>query len=193
MALSLLVGAAGLAFMVITFHQDNDISSRSAATNQAEQGLEQLVRDLREAITSVSITNPTSATTQIQFDIPTPGSDATGEPVTWTCPSTSATTLGTCTRALTTTGGTTTKNEIAGVQSMTFAPVSSSNTALSLPVNGSTSVASVGMTLNVQITGYEVNAEPALTTAQPALTTPVAGAANKPIVLQATADLENFA
>lgn len=185
MVMALIVGAAALTFMVVTFHEQNNISSRTTATNQAESGLEALVRDLRGAVTSVTVTNPTGSTTQISFYIPTPGSFTTNELVTWTCPSTSATALGTCTRAVTPSGGgTTTRAVITGVQSMAFSPVSSSNTTLSLPVTSSTSVASVGMTLDVRITTYGV-----YTTA----TTAIAGAANAPIVLQATADLRNFA
>ena len=67
MAIGLVVGAAALTFMIVTFEEQNTISSRTVATNQAEQGLEQLVRDLRDAMTSVSISSgarlPTWATT----------------------------------------------------------------------------------------------------------------------------------
>ena len=192
MALSLFIGAAAMTFMVVTFQQQNTIQSRTVATTQAEAGLEQLVRDLREAITFVTVTNPTTYTTQIKFDIPTPGSDTSGELVSWTCPSTSeaATFLGTCTRALTTTGGTTTAAVINSVQSMSFSPLSSSNVTLSLPVTSSTSVASVGMTLTVQIGSYGLTTTPTAILRGPGTSSSTPSTA--PIVLQATADLRNF-
>jgi prepilin-type N-terminal cleavage/methylation domain-containing protein len=193
MAIGLVVGAAALTFMIVTFEEQNTISSRTVATNQAEQGLEQLVRDLRDAMTSVSISSGAS-TTSISFQIPTPGNDSTGEPVTWTCPSTanSATYIGICTRALTQSGGTTTRNAIVGVQSMSFSPLSSSNTSMSLPVASSTTVASVGMTLTVQITSYELTANGTTTTILPGAGSGPGTPSTPPIVLQATADLRNF-
>lgn len=187
MVMALLVGTVVITFMVVTFHEQNNIASRAVATNQAESGLERLVRDLREAVTSVSITNPTSATTQIQFSIPTPGSDTVAELVTWNCPSASAITVGNCTRAVTPAlGTTTTKTVITGVQSMAFSAVSSSNTSISVPFTAATNVASVGMTLTVRLTNYGLYGPSTVTTASP-------GAGNAPILLQATADLRNFA
>jgi prepilin-type N-terminal cleavage/methylation domain-containing protein len=183
MAAGLLVGAAALTFMVVTFHEQNDISSRTVASNRAEQGLEQLVADVREAMTSVTISAPTAGTTQIQFNIPTPANDTVGESVTWTCPSTGATSVGSCTRALTTTTGTQTKTEITGVQSMAFTPTYGGTATTP---TSATDIASVAMTLIARITNYGLTSNGTVTTA-------VKGTANAPIVLEATADLRNFA
>jgi prepilin-type N-terminal cleavage/methylation domain-containing protein len=198
MALSLVVGAAALTFMVVTFDQQNDISSRAVAGNQAEVGLEQLERDLREAITSVSISTSGSSTS-ISFQIPTPGSDTTGEAVTWTCPSTAESSTyfaGTCTRAITPSGGsTTTKTEITGVQSMSFTPTYGGTATT--PTNA-TDIAAVAMTMTVQITDYGLsthnNAAAILPVdGQGAPASSTGGSApTAPIVLQATADLRNF-
>jgi hypothetical protein len=193
---SVVVVSAVVAFLLATFNQQDEISSRTVATDQAEQGLEQLVSDLRQAMTSVSISNPTGTTTEIQFDIPTPGTPTTGELVSWTCPSTGASTSsvsGTCARVLTESGGTTlTRTEITGVESMAFAPIGSTGSSLSLPVTNSTGVASVGMTLTVQISddGLDTN-NGSNPNYNPARILP--GSSGKPIVLQASADLRNFA
>ena len=183
MTLSLVVGAAALTFMTISFHEQNDITSRAVATAKAEQSLEQLVVDLRDSITNVTISNPTSSTTEIQFDIPTPGNDATGELVAWTCPSTGATSVGTCTRLVTPSGGSPTAyTEISGVQSMAFTPTYGGTATV--PTNA-TDIASVAMTLTVRITSYGLTSSGTVTTAATAT-------ANTPIVLEATADLRNF-
>ncbi len=88
---------------------------------------------------------------------------------------------------LTESGGTTiTNSEINNVVSMAFSAVDSSGAGITLPVSNSTSIASVGMTLEVQTSGYAY----ADTTSS---NTPLAGSAGRPIVLQATADLRNFA
>jgi Tfp pilus assembly protein PilW len=176
------VGGAVM-FMIVSFHRQNAISSRALASNQAAAGLQQLTQDLRESMTSVSVSSG-STTTSISFQIPTPGNATTGQSLTWTCPSTSATSIGTCTRTL----GTATKVEINRVQSMQFTPYDASNppVALSLPVTNSTTVSAVAMTLKVRITNY------GLTSDGVNVTSAVAGTANSPIVLQATADLRNF-
>ena len=180
MVVALLVGGAGLTFMVVAFHQQNAISSRTTTTNRAEQGLEQLVRDLREATTGVTISSPSGTTTQVQFNIPTPGTaGASTEQVTWTCATSG---VGTCTRVLGTGLTATSKTEIAGVQSMVFTPTYGGTATT--PTNA-TDIASVAMTLTVRITSYGLTSNGAVTTA-------AAGTANAPIVLQATADLRNF-
>ena len=146
--LSLVILAAALLFVVSGFHQQNTTVSRTAASRTAEAGLEQLVRDLREAITSVSATS-TSTTTTISSYLPTPGNDTTGEAVNWTCTDNNTTTnaVGTCTRTL----NGTTKTLILGVQSVSLAPVSSSGTSLSLPLSSATNVAYIGITLQIKI------------------------------------------
>jgi Tfp pilus assembly protein PilW len=184
---SLFVFTAVITFLLATFSQQNQTASRVATNNQAEQGLEQLVTDLRQAVTSVSISNPTSSTTEVQFDIPTPGTPTTGEQVAWTCPSTGASSVGTCSRVLTVGGGTTvTHAEINNVVSMAFSALDSSGSGLALPLTNSTSVASVGMTLTVQSSSNAYGSTGSSGTA-------LAGTSAHPIVLQATADLLNFA
>src|SRR5580658_10585163 len=134
MALSIFIGAAAMTFMVVTFEQQNDVSSRTVATNQAEQGLEALVRDLREATTGLSI-SVSGTTTTVSFSIPAPGTaGASSDSVAWTCTDNAAV-VGKCTRVLTpTSGGAITKTEITGVQSLTLTPYNASNppAALSL-------------------------------------------------------------
>jgi Tfp pilus assembly protein PilW len=184
---SLFVLTAVITFMLATFGQENQTQSRATTNDQAEQGLEQLVTDLRQAVTSVSITNPTASTTEIAFDIPTAGAPTNAEQVEWTCPNAAATHVSSCTRVLTESGGTTiTKAEIDNVVSMSFSAVSSNGTAMTLPVINSTSIASVGMTLSVQTSNYATGNTGNQGTA-------LAGTSGTPILLQATADLNNFA
>ena len=179
MVLSLVVVGGAVTFIVFTFSEQNIISSRTAATTQAAGGLEQLVRDLREAMTSVTIST-SGASTSISFEIPTPATGA-GEAVSWSCPSTAATSVGFCTRALNGGGA---KTVITGVQSMVFTPVYGGTATTP---TSATDIASVGMTLTVRITGYGLRA------LDGAVTTAATSTANSPIVLQATADLRNFA
>lgn len=177
---ALLVFGAGATFMVVAFHQENIVSSRTTATNQAEQGLEQLVRDLREATTSVTISNPSGSTTQIAFNIPTPGTaGASSEAVTWTCATSG---VGTCVRVLGSGATANTKTLIRGVQSMSFTPTYGGTATT--PTNA-TDIASVAMKLTVRVLSYGLTSNGAVTTASP-------GTASAPIVLQATADLRNF-
>jgi type IV pilus assembly protein PilW len=193
-SLSLLIGAAALTFIIFTFDQQNSINSRMTANSDAEAGLEALVRDLREAMTSVSIST-TGSSTSIVFSIPTPGNDATGESVTWTCPSTAEPSTyfsGSCTRSL----GGTTRTEVQGVQSMLFTPTYGG--AATTPTNA-TDIASVAMKLTVQITSNELssnaNATAILPTdggGSPTSSTTGATAPTAPFVLNATADLRSF-
>src|SRR5581483_6674880 len=122
--------------------------------SQPQVGLEQMVRDLRQAMSqdasgnalSVTVSNPTGATTALSFSIPTPGSVTTPQSITWTCPSTGASTVATCTRKI---GSGASETEISGVKSVSFAPVNSSGTAMSLPA---TNPAFVGVTVVLQAT-----------------------------------------
>lgn len=189
---SLVVLTAIVMFLVSSFGQENEVSSRSVASNRAEQGLEQLVRDLREAITSVSLTNPTTTSVELQFDIPTPGRDATPEQVTWLCPTAEPASYatGNCTRTLTSGGTTVTRAEIRGVQSLTLTtyayPAADSlpATFTSLTPASTPTLAALGITLTAQVLDY------GLTTASSGKIAP--GASGHPIVLQTTADLRNF-
>jgi type IV pilus assembly protein PilW len=147
-----LVVAGGLmAWLITSIKQQNVVSSRSFAARQAQTGLEQLTRDLREAMSqdtagntyNVTVSNPTTSTTAIGFDIP--GTNDAATPITWTCPSSGATSAGYCTRAI----GGTTRSEIGGVKSATFSPLSSSGTALTLTA---TNPSYIGISLSVQVT-----------------------------------------
>ncbi len=68
--LSLVVVVAPLYFIVTSIRQQNTVSSRTSAARQAESGLEQMVRDLRQAMSqdasgnplSITVSNPTSGT-----------------------------------------------------------------------------------------------------------------------------------
>lgn len=184
---SLFVVTAVIAFLLTTFSQENQTASRVVTNDEAEHGLEQLVADLRQAVTSVSISDPTSSSTEIQFYVPTPGAPTSSEEISWTCPSTGSTGVGTCTRVLTESGDTTiTDSEIDNVQSISLSAVDSSGDSVTIPVSNSTSIASVGITLDVQTSSYAyANAGTSVTG--------LAGTAGNPIVLQATADLRNFA
>jgi hypothetical protein len=106
--------------------------------------------------------------------------------VAWTCTD-NATVVGKCTRVLTpTSGGAITKTEITGVQSLTLTPYNASNppVALTLPISNLTNVSAVAITLDVQVTNYGLT--------YGTKTTAASGDTN-PIVLQTTADLQNFA
>lgn len=181
MVLSLVVGGAAMAFMIITLREQNDVSSRASATRQAEAGLERLARDLRQAMTSVSITSPTASTTQIALNIPKPGADSTGQAVVWTCPNTTAaaTSIGTCTRTL---AGTQT-SVIPGVQSLGLTTSSGAN--LSIPTSATPDY--LGITLTVQILNQN-HTSSVLSGPDGTSTTP----STKPIIVQTGVDLENF-
>ncbi len=176
---------AAVTFIISGFHQQNTIVSRTAASRNAEAGLEQLVRDLREALTSVTASS-TSTTTTLSFYLPTPGNDTSGQAVTWTCidNNTSTDTVGTCTRAL----NGLTKTEIIGLQSMTLSPSSSSGTSLSLPLSSATNVAYMGLTLQVQVLS-QVSTKTLKLSGKNTSDVP---SATNPITLQAGADLRNF-
>ena len=123
-SLSLVVATAAMAFMIVSIDQQNYSSSRAITAREAEAGLQQLVRDLRQAMpqnSSGSALHVTlSSASAVSFNIPTPNNDTTPQLVTWTCPSAPSTPAGTCTRQV---GAGTPKKVITGVESITFAPV----------------------------------------------------------------------
>jgi prepilin-type N-terminal cleavage/methylation domain-containing protein len=184
MAAALIVVIGPTLFIVTSIHQQNSISSRAVAARQAETGLERMVRDLREAMTqdasgnalSVTVSNPTTTTTAISFNIPTPGSATTPQPLVWTCPSSGATSAASCTRKLGSTGSA--KPVITGVNSATFSAVSSSGGSLTLPA---TNPGYVNISLSVRATSQ-------LDTTQ---THAATGDAN-PILVQTGVDLRNL-
>lgn len=185
--LSLVLLAASMTFIVSGFHQQNTTVSRTATSRAAEAGLEQLVRDLREAITSVSASS-SSTTTTLSFYLPTPGNDTNGQAVTWTCTNNNLATnaVGTCTRTL----GGTTKTLISGVQAMTLVPYSSTGTQLSLPLSSATSVAYMQITLQV---GIVSQIHPSRLSGSGANNVSDVPSNSNPIYLRAGADLRNFA
>lgn len=181
MVMTLVICAAGVTFLIVVFDQQNMISSRTTATEQAEQGLERLVGDLREATGSVTISNPTGSTTQLLFSIPTPGTaGASSEQVTWTCATSG---VGKCVRVQGTGSTATSDTEIQGVTSTSFTPTYGGTATT--PTNA-TDIASLAIALTVRITSYGLTSNGTVTTASP-------GTANAPIVLHASADLRNFA
>jgi hypothetical protein len=70
--------------------------------------------------------------------------------------------------------------------------VSSVNTSVPLPVTSSTTVASVGITLTVQITSYGLSTHGNAAAILPGAGNGAGTPSTAPIVLQATADLRNF-
>jgi galactokinase/mevalonate kinase-like predicted kinase len=185
MLTSAVVMTAIVGFLIVTFRQQNDISSKTTAKNRAEQGFQQLVNDLEAADTDPTISS-SAGTTTLSFQLPTPGSGATQSQVTWTCTG-SMTTVGTCTRVLVNliTATTATRTEIVGVESLTPTAynVSSPPTAITLPTNGTTIVSAVALALSVQDSSY----------GQGAVNNGAAKAigGSTPIVLGAIADLRN--
>jgi type II secretory pathway pseudopilin PulG len=199
---ALVVAGAAMAFLMTSVDQQNAASSRTAATSQAESGLEQMVRDLRNAMYETSTnatagyavtvsTNATADTTSLSFDIPTStssgettASDGTGVPVVWTCPSAAeaASYIGSCTRSV---NGGSARTLINGVQSVTFTPYNSSGTSLGAltgtTTTSDTDPSSVNITLDVQDVSQLDNTA----------SHTVKGVVN-PIVIQTAADLRNF-
>lgn len=183
MAVGVIVIIGPLYFMIVSLRQQNVASSRTSAARGAETGLEQLTRDLRQAMSQDASGNAlhvtvssTSTTTSIAFDIPTPGSDTSPQAVTWTCPSTGAASAGSCTRSL---GSGSAKAEITGVNSAAVSPTSSAGAAMSLPA---TDPAYINVSLSV-----------AATSQLDAGRTHTAAGISQPVVVQTGIDLRNFA
>jgi len=182
--LSLVVIVGPLYFVITSINQQNTSSSRAIAARQAEFGLQQMVRDLREAMSTdssgatlnVTASHPTSTTTAISFYIPTVGNASTSQPITWTCPSSGATSVGNCTRQLGSGAGADSRTEIVGVNSLTL--VDSSGASLSLPA---TNPPYIGIKLSVQNTSQ-------LDASQ---SKQITGASN-PILIQTGVDLRNL-
>jgi Tfp pilus assembly protein PilW len=188
--LALVVVVAPLTFLITSLKTQNAISSRAFAARQGQNGLEQLTRDLREAIStdttgasySVTVTNPTTSTTAISFEIPGGATGATGaygivpdasEAVTWTCPSTGASSAGSCTRTI----GSYSRVEITGVNSATFTPTGSTGATMSLPATNPTYI---NVALSLQVTSQLDHAQ-----------THVAQGVQNPVLVQGGIDLRN--
>jgi prepilin-type N-terminal cleavage/methylation domain-containing protein len=181
MVLGLVVVVGPLLFLVTSTRQQNVSASRASASRQAEAGIELLARDLREAMSqdaagntyTVTVSNPTTSTTAVTFKIPTPGSSSLPQTDTWTCPSTGASSVGSCTRTL----GASAATKIVGVKSVTFSPLGSSGAALALPA---TNPSYIGIALSAQVTSQLDSGQ-----------TQVAQGASSPILVQTGVDLRN--
>ncbi len=192
MMVFLIISGAAMTFLIVSIDQQNSIVSRTDAARQAEGGLQQLDRDLRQAMAldasnnalTVQIwTDSTTKTTSASFYVPTPGNDTTGQLVTWSCPSTAATSVGSCTRSL----GSTSLIKIAGVKSLAFTALDSSGNAITLCAAQSgcaLSPASVSMTAQIYAISQLDHTS--------GRTNVVRGASN-PITVQSGTDLRNFA
>jgi prepilin-type N-terminal cleavage/methylation domain-containing protein len=185
MVLALVVAGSVMWFMIISLDQGNTIESRSNSAIHAQAGLNQLTRDLSEAVGSDSVTvSETVTTTSIAFDIPNPTSLDVPESITWTCPYSATPTAaggGACTRQV---GGSSgpRAEEMTGIESATFAPVSSTGSAMT--VNTTTSASNpayIGITLDVEVASLRGTTQ----------TATVAGD-TAPIIVKSGADLRNF-
>lgn len=148
MFLAVIVIGGTMTFIIVSLNQANSTSSRTIAGRQAEVGLAQLTRDLREAqyvtdsagadTTPVSISNSAGIAT-VSFYLPTAGSPSVaGSQITWTCtPSAS------CTRRV---GAGTAVAEIRGVTSATFTGTSTAG------VTVTANPALVAISVAVQVT-----------------------------------------
>ncbi len=182
MVLGLIVLSAGLVFMVTTLHQSNAVASRAVATRNAEAAVQQLVRDLRQSMTTTenssaqALTITTSGTTtSFSFSIPTPGSDTTPETVTWSCTGTTSS-PGRCTRTI----GAATQTWLVGFESIAFTNLAGAS--LTPPI---TTPNYLGITIDVQVTS-QLDANQYKATPNAKFT----GASN-PIVIQTAVDLRN--
>ncbi len=197
MWLGLVVLAAGLVFLVTTLHQSNAVTSRAVATRNAEAALQQLVRDLRQSMTTTESSSAqpltisaSGSTTTISLSIPTPNSVTVPENVTWSCTGTSAA-PGYCTRTV----GTATQTWLVGFESISFTNLS--GTTLTPPI---TTPDYLGMTIDLQVTSqldayqYKTKSH-TCPTAGGGITTvthPCAySGSSNPIVLQTAVDLRN--
>ena len=151
-ALALVVIGLPMTFIIVSINQENVGVSRVAATNQAELGLQQLTRDLRNVSPSTTTTLTWSASAAtVSLTLPYPGSGgANTESVSWTCGFSSQGT-GTCSRAVTYSGSTTTVVEMKNVESIVFSPLDSSGNTLggSGPSYTAANPAYVGITAQV--------------------------------------------
>jgi type II secretory pathway pseudopilin PulG len=157
MTISIVILIAAVLFFEVVFNQQNQINSRLFATEQAEQGLQQMTRDLRDAVpvsalssgistTPVSVSTSGSTVTMTMYE-PGATSQAAVSEVQWTCTSAGATgasgggtivtSPGTCARVVTPcstttcsgTGAAATTNTIYGVDTMSATPATASNPA----------------------------------------------------------------
>jgi prepilin-type N-terminal cleavage/methylation domain-containing protein len=173
MMMSLIVLGVPMIWVMTSLTQENVTASRALSASQAEAGLSQLTRDLREVVPGTTATSTlawgsTGATATLILPAGTQGSST--ETVSWTCSFGSG---GSCVRQV---GSGVKTIMIRNVESLTFAPVDASGSPL---VSTAQNPAYVGITLTVQDTNINNSTQSA----------PEAGA--KPIVLADGADLAN--
>lgn len=172
-----------LTFMVVSLDQGDAVVSRAYSAIQAQTGLAKLTQDLSEAIASNQVTmSQTSTTATATFDIPDPSNADAAESVTWTCPysaSPSVSSVGACTRQV---GSGSAESAITGIESASFAPASSTGSAIALTSTPTAlSPAYIGITLDVRDSSQLDRAQ----------ATSVLGITN-PIVVKSGVDLRNF-
>lgn len=143
MSMAIVVLGAPLTFMIVSLHQHNDVVSRTDAVRDAEVGLDKLMRDLRQADPTQTISMTWSGgTASAVFYTPTPGTaGASDQKVTWTCTANS-----TCTRQVGTGAATV---QIFHVTSITFAPKDANGNTMTSPVSTANPPVYVGITLLV--------------------------------------------
>jgi hypothetical protein len=192
--------------------QENVVSSRAVAVRNAESALEQLTRDLREAMGSafdingnpvnpqaVTVGTDTSTsppTTVINMQIPAPGTSAPGqvptqEPLTWSCQGT-ASNPGYCRRTLTPpSGGSRQQIEIVGFEGIALKD--GKGNALTLPTSNPPYL---DITINAQVTSQSDPQQYAATLhscgQNPSSTSCQAANQSNPITVQNGIDLRNF-
>jgi prepilin-type N-terminal cleavage/methylation domain-containing protein len=179
--ITVVVAAAILTFLVSSLRQENQVTARAYSVQQAQAGLEQLQRDLSEAVGSQSVTLAQSGTaTTISLTIPNAASADANESVIWTCPysaSPSAASAGACTRKVTYGSSSSTVTEMDAIESLDLAPQSPSGQPMTLPASDP---AYVGITLYAEDHRQLSHNEN------------LAQSGSKPIVLSGGVDLRNF-
>lgn len=169
-------------FLLVSLHQANAATSRTATARRAELFLARLTREVRQAqyITSTSTgenTTPVSVTygsgsSSVSFYLPVAGSSGNGTHVTWTC-----TAKATCTRQA---GAGTAVTELKGVYSAEFLPYSASGSQLE-----SGSSASYPSSIRLTLSVYDLSQ-------QDSSQSQVASGVNNQIAVQDGVDLRNY-
>lgn len=187
MALGVFVFGGLTAFMIVSLDRGTSISSLAESSAQAQSGLNRLTSDLGEAIGSPQTVtvSETSTTASISFDIPDASNADAAEAVTWTCPYSSSpntASVGACTRTVCP-SSCTVSQPMRGIESATFAPLSSTGSSMTLnPTTSASNPAYIGITLYVADVSLNNTTQ---TTAVRGLT--------KSIILKSGVDLRNLA
>lgn len=176
-ALTLVVFAIPLTFVIFAINQQDAASARSVAATQEEVAMARLTRDLRQVVPGTTTTFTWGATSaSVSLIAPVSGSaGASTQTVTWSC---SFNPVGSCTRSA---GGGTAASEMTSVTGVSFSAIDGSGNSLgggSTPFSAA-NPAYVKITFAVQDTSQRPNA-----------TRAVSGV-GQPIVLQDGVDLRN--